>query len=178
MYHAMILGPAPEDDQMRRPLLAPIAAAALLCAPAPLFADATAFIGAYTNPERQSMRGFAGGFSLLVVGFEGEYAQAGEDESQGLPSLLTVSGNVYVQTPFPVFATRFYATTGAGVYREEIDAVGHSETNVVYNTGGGAKITLAGPLRLRLDYRVLKLRGEPVRPSTVHRVYAGINLGF
>jgi hypothetical protein len=145
---------------------------------APASADATAFIGVHTNPERQQVRGFAGGISLLIVGFEGEYASAGEDEADSVPSLTTFSGNVFVQTPFPVLGMRFYATTGAGVYREELDAVDHRETNVVFNTGGGAKITLVGPLRARLDYRVLKLRGEPVRPSTVHRVYAGINLAF
>jgi len=53
----------------------------------------------------------------------------------------------------------------------------HQETNLVFNTGGGAKISLAGPLRVRLDYRVLKLRGSPLF-STLHRVYAGLNVGF
>ena len=163
---------------MRRLLPALFVFAAVLVVPARAFADATAFIGVNTNPERQALRGFAGGFGFLVVGFEGEFAQAGEDESAAVPSLLTISGNVYVQTPIPVFGTRFYAITGAGVFREEVDAIDHGETNLVFNTGGGAKITLIGPLRLRLDYRVLKLRGEPRRPSTVHRLYAGINLGF
>jgi opacity protein-like surface antigen len=144
----------------------------------PAFADATAFIGVHTNPERQQVRGFAGGVSLLIVGFEGEYATAGEDETDGIPSLATFSGNVFAQTPFPIFGMQFYATTGVGVYREEVDAIDHQETNVVFNSGGGAKITLIGPLRVRLDYRVLKLRGEPRRDSVVHRVYAGINLAF
>jgi opacity protein-like surface antigen len=161
----------------RRPIL--VATLLLVVAPSvPAFADATAFIGVHTNPERQQVRGFAGGVSLLIVGFEGEYATAGEDESEGTPSLQTFSGNVFAQTPFPILGTRFYATTGVGVYREELDAVDHRETNLVFNTGGGAKITLVGPLRVRLDYRVLKLRGESLRPSTVHRVYAGVNLAF
>jgi hypothetical protein len=145
---------------------------------APAFADATAFIGVHTNPERQQVRGLAAGVSLLIVGFEGEYANAGEDESEGTSSLTTFSGNVFAQTPFPILGMRFYATTGVGVYREELDAIDHRETNLVFNTGGGAKISLLGPLRVRLDYRVLKLRGEALRPSTVHRVYAGINLAF
>ena len=72
----------------------------------------------------------------------------------------------------------FYATTGVGGYREELDATGHEETNIAFNTGGGAKITLIGPLRVRVDYRVFKLRGEPLRPSAVHRLYAGVNLAF
>jgi hypothetical protein len=163
---------------MRRPWLPPLVLAALVLIPRPASADVTAFVGLYSNPERQAVRGLAGGFGFLVIGFEGELAQAGEDESAGSPSLLTVSGNIYVQTPVPVFGTRFYATTGAGVYRESVDAIDHSETDLVINTGGGAKITLVGPLRLRLDYRVLKLRGEPIRPSTAHRFYAGLNLGF
>jgi opacity protein-like surface antigen len=144
----------------------------------PAFADATAFIGVHTNPERQQVRGFAGGVSLLIVGVEGEYATAGEDETDGIPSLATFAGNVFAQTPFPILGMQFYATTGVGVYREEVDALDHRETNVVFNTGGGAKITLIGPLRVRLDYRVLKLGGEPRRDSVVHRVYAGINLAF
>ena len=145
---------------------------------APAFADATAFIGVHTNPERQQVRGFAGGVTLFIVGIEGEYATSGQDEIDRTPSLTTVSGNVFVQTPFPVFGTRFYATTGAGVYREKLDVIDHSETNLVFNSGGGAKITLLGPLRVRLDYRLLKLRGETIRPSVVHRLYAGINLSF
>ena len=144
----------------------------------PAFADATAFIGVHTNPDRQVMKGFAVGFGLLIIGFEGEYASAGEDNSAGLPSLTMVNGNVLLQTPVPIFGTQFYFTTGIGGYHEELDALAHSETNMVYNTGGGAKISLLGPLRLRLDYRLLKLQGETIRPSAVHRIYAGINLAF
>jgi hypothetical protein len=39
------------------------------------------------------------------------------------------------------------------------------------------KITLAGPLRARIDYRVLRLNGDPLH-SVVHRAYAGLNLAF
>ena len=43
--------------------------------------------------------------------------------------------------------------------------------------GGGVKIALAGPLRLRVDYRVFKL-GTGARFSPSHRIYAGLNLKF
>ena len=142
------------------------------------YADLTAFVGAQVNDERQAFRGAAVGVSLLIVGFEFEYARAGEDESSGLSSLTSGSGNVLLQTPIPVFGTRFYFTTGAGVYREKLERINFQETNLAVNTGGGAKITLLGPLRVRLDYRVIKLRGEPLRPSVMHRIYAGINLAF
>ena len=45
------------------------------------------------------------------------------------------------------------------------------------NIGGGAKLKLVGPLRLRLDYRVFKLQGSPLY-ETYHRFYAGANLAF
>ena len=38
-------------------------------------------------------------------------------------------------------------------------------------------MTLAGPLRLRLDYRVFTLQGTP-RHSKPQRFYAGLNLKF
>ena len=62
-----------------------------------------------------------------------------------------------------------------GVYREELGA--HEETDVGINTGGGVKITLVGPLRLRVDYRVFKL-GSGALNSPAHRIYAGLNLEF
>ena len=111
------------------------------------YADLTAFVGAQENDERQAFRGAAVGVSLLIVGFEFEYAHAGEDESSGLSSLTSGSGNVLLQTPIPVFGTRFYFTTGAGVYREKLERINFQETNLAVNTGGGAKITLLGPLR-------------------------------
>ena len=43
--------------------------------------------------------------------------------------------------------------------------------------GGGAKIRLVGPLRVRLDYRVFKLQGSPLY-ETYHRFYVGANLRF
>jgi opacity protein-like surface antigen len=81
-----------------------------------------------------------------------------------------------VQTPIPIGGVQFYATTGAGGFREKLGTT-HQETNFAFNTGGGAKISLLGPLKARLDYRVIKLRGEPLH-STVHRLYAGVNLSF
>jgi hypothetical protein len=86
--------------------------------------------------------------------------------------------NGLVQTPIPIAGFQFYGTLGGGVYRESFSTVpAMSETNFASNVGGGAKISLAGPLRLRLDYRVFNLRGE-ARHTPVQRFYAGINLKF
>jgi len=147
----------------------------LLASTSPAWADATLFIGTSTTPSNRAARGFAFGAGLLVIGFEFEYSDSSEDETEGAPSLRTGMGNVLVQSPIAVFGMQPYFTTGAGVYRERLGDL--SETSFGANTGGGAKITLFGPLRARVDYRVFKLRGDPLF-STVHRVYVGANLRF
>jgi opacity protein-like surface antigen len=138
-------------------------------------ADATAFLGFTTTPTNRSARGFAVGFGLLIVGFEFEYSATTEDPPSGAPSLRAGSFNGLLQTPFEIARMQFYATAGGGVYREVLGTA--SETNVAVNTGGGVKITLAGPIRLRIDYRVFKLSGSPLY-SHPQRLYAGLNLKF
>jgi hypothetical protein len=138
-------------------------------------ADVTAFIGLTPTPETRSARGFAFGLGLLIIGFEFEYARAIEDAEEGSPSLQTGSGNVLVQTPVEVAGMQLYATAGGGLYRERL--VDTQETSLSTNVGGGAKIRLAGPLRLRLDYRVFRLRGDALF-ETYQRFYAGANLAF
>jgi hypothetical protein len=141
----------------------------------PAHADLTAFLGLSPTPDNRSARGFAGGLSLVIIGFEFEYSQILEDELEALPSLKTWSGNVLLQTPVEVHGVQLYATTGAGGYREQLGE--DSTTHVDVNIGGGAKIRIKGPLRVRLDYRVFKLQGEP-RFSPYQRFYAGANLAF
>jgi hypothetical protein len=84
-------------------------------------------------------------------------------------------GNVLLQTPFAIVGLQPYLTTGGGAYRETLGT--REETQFAFNTGGGVKVSLIGPLRARLDYRVFKLHGEPLH-DVVHRIYAGINLKF
>lgn len=141
----------------------------------PARADITAFLGLSPTPQRHTVKGFSAGVGLVIVGFEGEYANLSEDTTEGLPGLKTYAGNVYVQTPIPIMGTQFYATTGAEAYREELGSV--QETHVGTNIGGGAKIKLLGPIRVRLDYRVFKLQGSPIH-SVYQRFYVGGNLKF
>jgi opacity protein-like surface antigen len=145
----------------------------LLIARVPASADATVFIGSTTTPASRLARGFAIGASLVIVGFEFEYAYTSEDLAELAPSLTTGMGNAYLQTPFGRF--QIYGLLGAGFYREGL--TGEHETSTATAVGGGTKISLAGPLRVRLDYRLFNLRGRP-RHDQVHRVYAGLNLMF
>ena len=159
----------------RIPLVALLLLVALLI-PTRAFADLTAFLGVNPTPTSRPVRGFSVGAGLLIVAFEFEYANTSDDETQGAPQLRTYMGNGLLQTPFPIAGMQFYATVGAGAYHESFD-VGVSETNVGINVGGGVKISLAGPLRLRLDYRVFTLQGSP-RYDKPQRFYAGLNLKF
>ena len=160
---------------MRLPGLVVLTLACLCAAARPAMADATAFLGIASTPANRTVKGAAVGIGLLVLGFEFEYATGEEHLADGVPALTTGMGNVLLQTPFPVAGLQFYATAGAGGYRETL--AGRQTTSVGLNTGGGVKIAVSGPLRIRVDYRVFSLRGEALHP-TVHRIYTGLNLTF
>jgi opacity protein-like surface antigen len=149
--------------------------ATLLAAPSAAFADFTAFIGSTTTPDNRFARGLSVGMGLVIVGFEFEYANTSEEELDLAPGLRTFMFNGLLQTPFPIAGMQFYGTAGAGAYRETL--LDESETNVGINVGGGVKLSLVGPLRLRLDYRVFTLSGDP-RHSKPQRFYAGVNVKF
>jgi opacity protein-like surface antigen len=136
-------------------------------------ADMTAFLGANTTPANRQVRGGAIGTGLLIIGFEVEFAFTPEDPTAAAPSLKTGMGNLLLQAPFQDFQP--YITSGVGIFNESLGT--HSETNLGSNAGGGVKIGLAGPVRLRVDYRVFKL-GSGALNSPAHRIYAGLNLKF
>lgn len=174
---------------MRLSRVLPLMLILLAAAARPALADATLFIGTSNvsnadNASRQATKGFAVGAGVVIVGVEFEYASAGEDQARLGPSLRTGIGNVYVQTPIAIAGLRFYATTGGGLYREKSTAgttADIQKTGFTSNAGGGVKISLVGPLKARVDYRVFKLLGDKPLPtwrSTVQRLYAGVSLGF
>jgi hypothetical protein len=148
---------------------------ALLLAPSTAAADVTAFLGSTTTPENRLNKGFAVGVGLVIVGFEFEYASTNEEPLDLAPGLRTFMFNGLLQTPFPIAGMQFYGTAGGGVYRETL--IEQSETHVGINVGGGVKVSLIGPLRLRFDYRVFTLNGEP-QHAKPQRFYAGVNVKF
>ena len=141
----------------------------------PASADATAFLGTNSTPSNRLAKGLAVGTGLVIVGFEFEYAHTNEDLAKAAPSLYTYMFNGLLQTPVPIAGMQFYGTMGGGVFHETLNDF--SETNLGINVGGGVKINLVGPLRLRLDYRVHTLHGSPLYDHP-KRFYAGVNLKF
>jgi hypothetical protein len=164
-----------QEDFMRKTRAAGLAAILILTAASQARADATLFVGANTTPANRAVRGVAIGAGLLLLGFEFEYATTSDDVDVAAPALTTGMANLLLQSPIPIFGFQPYVTAGAGLYRERLGA--HSETTFAPNTGGGVKVSLAGPIRLRVDYRVFKLGGGALY-SPAHRVYAGLNLAF
>ncbi len=154
---------------------AALAVTVLLATVAPARADLTVFAGLQSAPTIRPVTGISLGVGLLVVGWEVEIARVAERVDDRAPSISTGTGSVYVQNPIPISGMQIYGIAGAGVYRERQTAV-LQETNVLVALGGGAKFALAGPLKLRLDYRFFKLRnaGSP----TPQRLYAGLSLAF
>jgi hypothetical protein len=145
----------------------------LAAAASPARADITAFLGLSPTPENHAARGIGVGVGLLIVGFEFEYANLAGDDFEQLPGLKTYSGNVLVQTPTPDL--QLYGTAGVQGYQETLGVM--KETHFGTNIGGGAKIKLIGPVRVRLDYRIFKLQGSPLH-DVYQRFYVGANINF
>jgi hypothetical protein len=154
-------------------LITLVAAAGLAGLPAPAAADITAFWGFSPTPESRRTSGFAFGVNVIVVGFEFEYGNTVERELDGAPGVRTGMFNALVQTP--TSNIQLYVTAGGGLFRETYRE--RAETWFGTNIGGGVKMRLAGPLRLRVDYRIFSLRGDPLYP-TPKRLYAGLNFSF
>jgi hypothetical protein len=172
----------------------------VLGAPNSARADLTAFIGGLFRAETgfgdlestaRRTQGLSVGFSLIIVGLEFEWAQtAGDDLGAGAcgvivdvrsacaPALTTGMGNLLLQTPRGLLPVQLYATAGAGVYRARYEVLDENDYGVGTNVGGGAKIELIGPLRVRVDYRVFRLTGGDLVGSTPQRIYIGANVAF
>ncbi len=162
---------------MRKLLTIPLLAVSLSAlAPATAWADITAFLGVGHKPETRAAKGIAVGLTLIAVGFELEYSDIAEKDeaTKAAPRLRTGMVNAIVQTP--TTGAQLYATAGVGLYRENW-RLDHQETHTALNIGGGLKMGLLGPVKLRVDYRLFRLNGMPIA-KTVHRIYGGLNANF
>lgn len=141
----------------------------------PARADLTIFAGLQNAPSVRPTSGIGLGFGLLLVGWEVEIARVSEEAEHLAPSIAIGTGSVYVQNPIPISGVQVYAIAGAGLYRERLANV-YEQFDVHLALGGGAKIALVGPLKLRLDYRYLRLRDA--LSENPQRLYAGLTLSF
>ena len=141
----------------------------------PASADLTGFIGSTRSPSSRVARGGAIGLSLAVVGFEFEYSDTSEDAKTSAPALQSSMFNLIMQTPFAVSRLQFYGTIGGGLYRERLGD--RANTGFGSNVGAGLKVSLVGPIRVRIDYRAFRL-GREFADRSAQRVYVGLNVAF
>lgn len=147
----------------------------LIGAAKPAAADLTAFVGSTQSLSERTATGVAIGLSLAIIGFEFEYSNTSIDSPRGKAEMKSSMFNLLVQSPFPISRLQFYGTIGGGLYREEL---GRSrDTGLGSNMGAGVKVSLMEPIRLRLDYRSLRL-GKQSSSRTIQRFYAGLTLNF
>ena len=147
----------------------------VLGAAKPAAEDLTAFVGSTQSLSNRTTTGVAVGLSLAIIGFEFEYSNTSFDNLRGRTELKSSMFNVLVQSPFPISRLQFYGTIGGGLYREIFGSQRH--TGLGSNIGAGVKVSLMEPLRLRLDYRSLRL-GYSSEDPAIQRFYAGLTLDF
>ena len=136
--------------------------------PRPARADITAFLGVTPTPERHTLkRGFSAGFGLLIVGFEFEYAhdrRRHRRAAAGAQDLLRQRPGADADRSDRARSSMRPAAPDG--YRETLGC--SQETHVGTNIGGGAKIKLLGPLRVRLDYRDLQAAGLAAAQTSIN----------
>lgn len=147
--------------------------------------DATVLVGlTYVDALRPSY-GFSFGYRPSVVGFEIEYLGTFGQTTPGDYSAGGIFASVIVQ-PVTISHVQIFAVGGFGAWGEGF--AGGKRTGVLNagNVGGGVLVGLAGPLKLRLDYRLFLL-GEvaeaevgAIAPSRKHpqRIAAGLHFAF
>lgn len=162
-------------DRTARTLRAALLGLVLSTGADPAFADLTVFAGRMA-PAGGTTGGVSLGISLRPVGMEFEYAGTTANRTATRPALQTGLFNLLVSAPLRSDdGIRIYVLVGGGAYRERFDE--HTRTGLAVNAGGGITVSLAGPFRVRVDYRLFALRGGLFhrRPR---RVYTGLDLAF
>ena len=153
----------------------------LLMFATPAHADALVFAGALASGNgARLITGASIGFFFPALGsiggWEVEYARTRGGARS--PRIDTFGASLLVQSLRNADGLQFYGALGGGSYsRDEAGTVFQA------NVGGGLKVRLAGPLRLRFDYRLYILqRSDAGEFFTEHRhpqrASAGIGLGF
>jgi hypothetical protein len=157
-------------------------AALIVMVPVSARGDATVLLGLMSGDGPRPSVGAAFSYCPSVAGFEIEYLGTLGGETAGHSSAGGIFGSVIVQLPTSS-NVQFFAMGGFGVWGETFaDGKGTGELGAK-NIGGGVKIRIAGPLRLRLDYRLFVLgdsQDGDRGPSTKHpqRFSAGLHLVF
>ena len=143
-----------------RSMMLGLVALLVLASATPAYSDGTLFFGGITAGAVRPTADVAIGVVRSVGGFELDYAQTTGAGTLARHSIGTFGVNLVLQTPPRANGLQFLGFVGFGLYGETTGIGGPGSGEVLYKTiGGGTKVPLAGPLKVRLDYRVV-LPGE------------------
>lgn len=151
-----------------------MAFAAVLAAARPATADLVVFRGAAKGDSGRTVNGVGLGLSAGLVGLEFEYARTRGTDAPNTPALQTGIATLLVQAPLR-WGIRVYGAAGGGLY--QVPQGETADIGFLISGGGGMSLPLLRPVRLRLDYRHLRLGRSAGRPAP-HRVTLGLILPF
>jgi hypothetical protein len=139
-------------------------------------ADVTVLVGVMSVGGPRPAVGWAFSYCPSVVGFEIEYFGTPGGATTDHSSAGGIFASLIVQ-PATTSNLQFFAIAGFGIFDH-----GGGVYNAT-NVGGGVKIRIVGPLRLRLDYRLFvlgDLQDGDRGPTTKYpqRFSAGLQLVF
>jgi hypothetical protein len=145
-------------------------------------ADATVLWGLMSVDALRPSFGFSFGHRPSAVGFEIEYLSTLGQTTPGDYSAGGAFASLIVQA-VTISNVQIFAVGGVGIWAEGFAGKRTGVLNAG-NVGGGVLVALAGPLRLRLDYRLFllgKVEEEGgIAPSRKHpqRIAAGLYFDF
>ena len=166
-----------------RALSAASLVAFVLMNPVTARADATVLVGLKSVKGLRPSCGFSFGHRPSVVGFEIEYLSTLGETAPGDYSAGGIFVSLIVQ-PVTISNVQIFAVGGFGVWGEGFKGGKGTGVFNAGNVGGGVLVPLAGPLRLRLDYRLFLLgkadETGAIAPSSKHpqRIAAGLHFAF
>jgi hypothetical protein len=159
----------------------------LLAGARPAMADATVFAGTIaTGTQRRVVGGAFGFFPRAtggVTGFEVEVMRTLGEAARGHYDLDGGGASLIVQWNALSRRVKFFGLGGGGVYSGTIGENDQFGGVFAGHAGGGVKVAIAGPLNVRLDYRVYFLSStieSPARDIDMRprRLAAGLALAF
>ena len=115
-----------------------------------------------------------------MLGFEIEVARSLGEGSPRRHRVETTGASFIVQSSPASEPRQFYVLMGLSVYGETRDSDNELDEGLAAHVGGGVKFVIAGPLRLRIDYRIHIPDKDNFNPHIGHpsRLAAGIALPF
>jgi hypothetical protein len=168
---------------MRKPLSSVgLLTLTILLAAAPARADGTLLLGVCSPSFPHPTVGLAWGIGSDAFRIETEYAGTLGEATRSIPSVDSIMFNLVFRTPIEIRRARVYAIGGIGMYGDSTGSGPGSGELQAVDLGIGAKVPIAGALKLRLEYRAYLIHREVNDPragsAPPQRLSAGLTVSF